>query len=128
MATNAKWTVVFEDRLVVKRYDDFTPLTSKGIVVGDEQFWSQQKFSNIWAIQYGTENPSDEVEHRDGTPHCSYAEANLGPISQFTDMWDSAHLSHIQEAWDNNNVENETADQKISRLGPRPVSYISVPV
>lgn len=140
MASNGKWTVVFEDRLVIKRNDDFTLLTAKGLVVGDEQFWSQTKFSNIWAIQYGTSNPSDEVEHRDNSPHCSYAEANLGPITQFTDLWDAAHLADIQERWDNDTLtikevvdgENvtrlETIEEKITRLGARPTNYVSTPV
>ena len=53
------------------------------------------KFSNIWAIQYGTSNTSDEVEHRNETSHCSYADANLGDISQFSNKWDSAHFISI---------------------------------
>ena len=46
-------------------------------------FWNQSKFSNIWAIQYGTSNTSDEVEYRDGTPHSAYDSSVLGDINDF---------------------------------------------
>ena len=124
MATNANWTIVFDDKCVIKNYAEGA---SKGVgyVISDDSFWSDSKFSNIWAIQYGTSNTSDEVEYRDGTQHTSYADANLGDISQFSSRWDSVHLAQLQSDWDNNNIENETADDKIARLGARPTSYSS---
>ena len=65
MATKSTWTVVFEDKSIIK---------NNGIESGtmyeinDDVFWSQSKYSNIWAIQYGTTPTSDEVEYRDETP------------------------------------------------------------
>ena len=41
------------------------------------------------------------------------------------DKWDAKHLSAIQSAWDANNVDGETSDEKIARLGARPTSYSS---
>ena len=32
-------------------------------------------------------------------------------------------IEEAQTAWDNNNVEGETSDEKISRLGSKPVKY-----
>ena len=128
MASGGKWTVVFEDRMVMKRYEEFNNSTAKGIIVGDDAFWNQSKFDNIWAIQYGTSVATDEVEYRDETPHSTYADANLGPISQFSDLWDAAHLADLQQTWDDDIVEGETAEQKITRLGARPASYISAAV
>ena len=124
MATNANWTIVFDDKCVIKSYAEGA---SKGVgyVISDDSFWSDSKWSNIWAIQYGTSTTSDEVEYRDGTQHTSYADANLGDISQFSSRWDSVHLAQLQSDWDNNNIENETADDKIARLGARPTSYSS---
>ena len=124
MATNANWTIVFDDKCVIKNYAEGA---SKGVgyVISDDSFWSDSKWSNIWAIQYGTSTTSDEVEYRDGTQHTSYADANLGDISQFSSRWDSVHLAQLQSDWDNNNIENETADDKIARLGARPTSYSS---
>jgi len=124
MATNANWTIIFDDKVVIKNYAEGA---SQGIgyVVSDNSFWSDSKFSNIWAIQHGTSVSSDEIEYRDETPNSSYDDAGLGDISQFSSKWDEAHLSQLQADWDNDNVEDETADEKIARLGARPTSYSS---
>ena len=122
MATRSNWTVVFEDKLILKNNG---VESGTGYEISDDAFWGQSKFSNIWAIQYGTPITSDEVEYRDTTPHSSYADANLGDFQQFIDKWDATHLVKIQEDWDNNNLENETEAEKISRLGARPTSYSS---
>ena len=124
MASKGNWTIVFEDKMIIKNHEEGA---SEGIgyIVSDDSFWNQSKFSNIWAIQYGASNTSDEVEHRDTTPHCSYAEADVGDISQFSSRWDAAHLSKLQSNWDNDNVEGETDAEKITRLGARPTSYSS---
>ena len=66
MATNAQWTVVFEDKLVIKQSGD---AAGTGYNIVDNDFWGLAKWDNVWAIQYGTSNPSDTVEYRDGTPH-----------------------------------------------------------
>lgn len=128
MASSGKWTVVFDDRMVIKRHQEFNNTNPKGIVVGDDTFWNQSKFDNIWAIQYGTSVATDEVEYRDNTAHSTYADANLGPISQFSDLWDAAHLAELQQEWDSDNIEGETAQEKITRLGARPTSYVSASV
>jgi len=118
MAAKGNWTVVFEDKGIQKE---------NGIryIINDDAFWNQSKFSNIWAIQYGTSVTSDEVEYRDTTPHSSYADANLGDFQEFINRWDSAHLSKLQSDWDNDNVDGETEAEKIARLGARPTSYSS---
>ena len=122
MATNANWTVVFEDKMIIKQSGDAagTPYN-----ISDDSFWSDSKFSNIWAIQYGNSITSDEVEYRDSTPHSSFADANIGDINQFSSRWDSAHLSQLQSDWDNDNIDDETETEKITRLGARPTSYSS---
>tara|TARA_R110000751_G_scaffold119815_1_gene220378 strand:+ start:212 stop:586 length:375 start_codon:yes stop_codon:yes gene_type:complete len=124
MATNGNWTIVFEDKCIIKNHAEGA---SEGIgyVINDDSFWSDSKFSNIWAIQYGNSITSDEVEHRDDTPHSSYADENIGDISQFSSKWDLAHLAQLQSDWDNNNVVDETEVEKINRLGARPTSYSS---
>jgi hypothetical protein len=130
MASKGNWTVVFEDKAVIKNYAEGA---SEGIgyKIEDDAFWNDSKFSNIWAIQYGNSVTSDEVEYRDETPHSSYADANLGDISQFSNKWDAAHLVQLQADWDSDNLYNEdgtsaeTSEEKISRLGARPTSYSS---
>jgi hypothetical protein len=122
MATNAQWTVVFEDKKIIKQSGDAAG-TAYDIV--DNDFFSSHKWNNIWAIQYGTSNPSDTVEYRDETPHSTWEDANLGDFSDFTTRWDSAHLVQLQSDWDNDNVADETESDKIARLGARPTSYSS---
>ena len=121
MASLGKWTIVFEDKLIIKQNGDAAGLYK----IDDDAFWNQSKFSNIWAIHSGTSVLTDEVEYRDTTPHSSFADANIGDISQFTNKWDSAHLARLQYDWDLDNVEGETDAEKITRLGARPTSYSS---
>jgi len=130
MATNANWTVVFEDKCIIKNHAEGA---SEGIgyIINDDSFWSDSKFSNIWAIQYGNSITPDEVEYRDSTPHSSFADANIGDISQFSSRWDSVHLTQLQANWDNDNAvdedgnSTETEAEKITRLGARPTTYTS---
>jgi hypothetical protein len=130
MASKGNWTIVFEDKKIIKNYAEGV---SEGIgyIINDDAFWNDSKFSNIWAIQYGTSVTSDEVEYRDETPHSSFVDANIGDISQFSSKWDSAHLAKLQSDWDSDNLVNEngvsteTEAEKIARLGARPTSYSS---
>ena len=122
MATNANWTIVFEDKMIIKQSGD---AAGTGYNISDDSFWSDSKFSNIWAIQHGTSTTSDEVEYKDTTPNSSYVDANLGDINEFSSRWDSAHLTQLQSAWDNDNVDDETDSEKITRLGTKPTSYSS---
>ena len=126
MASKGNWAVVFDDKKITKNYAEGAN-QGIGYVVNDDAFWNQSKFSNIWAIQSGTSNSSDEVEYRDETPHSSYVDANLGDISQFIDKWDAAHLVRLQADWDADDAggADESEADKIARLGPRPTSYSS---
>ena len=121
MATNSNWTIIFEDKCIIKNTG---AESGTGYKIDDDAFWNDSKFSNIWAIQYGTSNSSDEVEHRDDTPHCSLADEGID-IQQFVTRWDAVHLTHLQGEWDADNVEGESESDKIARLGPRPTSYSS---
>ena len=130
MASKGNWTVVFEDKMIIKNYAEGA---TEGIsyTIDNDAFWNDSKFSNIWAIQYGNSVVSDEVEYRDKTPHSSFVDANIGDISQFSSKWDSAHLAQLQVDWDSDNLVNEngvsteTEAEKIARLGARPTSYSS---
>jgi len=134
MATNAQWTVVFQDKIIIKNHAEGA---SEGIgyIVSDDSFWNQGVFSNLWAIQYGASNTSDEVEYRDSTPHSSYATANIGDISQFSNRWDVAHLAKLQADWDADVIttynddgtvaSTESESDQIARKGARPTSYSS---
>jgi hypothetical protein len=130
MASKGNWTVVFEDKMIIKNYAEGAT-EGIGYKIDNDAFWNDSKFSNIWAIQYGTSVSTDEVEYRDETPHSSFVDANIGDISQFSSKWDSAHLAKLQSDWDSDNLVNEngvsteTEAEKITRLGARPTSYSS---
>ena len=97
MATNARWTVVMDDKVVIKNYDEGAhPNQGVSYIINDDSFWGQAKFSNIWAIQYGTSVATDTVEYRDETPHSTWEDANLGDIQDFITRWDAAHLADLQ--------------------------------
>jgi len=121
MATNATWTVIFDDKKIIKQSGD----GAGAYVIVDNDFWGLAKWNNIWAIQYGTANPSDTVEYRDETPHSSWEDANLGDFQDFITRWDAAHLTQLQKNWDDDNIEGESNADKIARLGARPTSYSS---
>jgi len=127
MATNAKWTVVMDDKMIIKNYDEgASPNDGVSYIIDDNNFWGQAKFSNIWAIQYGTAVATDTVEYRDETPHSTWEDANLGDIQDFITRWDTAHLAQLQADWDaSEGPEGETEADKIARLGARPTSYTS---
>ena len=124
MATNAQWTIVFEDKMIIKNHAEGAS-EGVGYSISDDSFWSQSKFSNIWAIQYGTSNPNDCVEYRDETPHSTWEDANLGDFEDFITRWDTHHLSVLQSNWDADNQEGESEADKIARVGSRPTSYSS---
>ena len=129
MATNSNWTVVFDDKMIIKQKGNGANIA---YTISDYFFWSQSKFSNIWSIQYGTSVSTDEVEYKDNTPHSEYSSEELGSFNEFITRWDSAHLATLQSNWDNNNAVDkdgnsiETEDEKITRLGGRPTSYSSL--
>tara|TARA_R110000787_G_scaffold237264_1_gene343706 strand:+ start:274 stop:645 length:372 start_codon:yes stop_codon:yes gene_type:complete len=122
MATNANWTIVFEDKMIIKQSGDGA---GNSYTISDDDFWGLAKWNNIWAIQYGTTNVNDQVEYRDSTPHSTWEDSSLGDFQDFITRWDSAHLAQLQSDWDNDNVDGESAEDKIARLGARPTSYSS---
>jgi hypothetical protein len=132
MATNAQWTVVFDDKRIIKQSGD---AAGNAYTISDNDFWGLAKWNNIWAIQYGTAEPNDTVEYRDSTPHSSWEDAELGDFQDFITRWDSAHLSRLQADWDADVIttynddgsvaDTESEADQIARKGSRPTSYSS---
>jgi len=137
MSKHGTWTVVFPDQTIIKRSGEFDVTTAKGYICGGTDFWLQPKFSNLHAIQFTDDNTdNDQVEYKDTSPNGSYDSAVLGDFQQFIDIWDATHLSSLQENWDNDNSQvedpadsgtyrDETAEEKVARLGARPTTYSS---
>jgi len=127
---HGSWTVIFPDNMIIKRTGEFTTATATGYECGGTDFWNQQKFNGLHAIQFTDDGlDNDQVEYTDNRQNAAYDASVLGDFQQFIDHWDSKHLSVLQENWDNNNINNdgvaETTEEKIARLGARPTSYTS---
>lgn len=138
MAKHGLWTVIIEDKMIIKKTGDFSISNPKAHQIeGQDSFWNDPKWSNIHAIQYtddGVDN--DQVEYKDDSQNGIYDSAVLGDFrTQFIDKFDAAHLAQLQEDWDNNTDGNtidadgnevvESEADKIARLGARPTSYTS---
>ena len=127
MAKHGSWTVIFVDKLVLKKTEEYDFLNPKVHKINDDAFWSQEKFNGINAIQF-TNDGEDNDQVETDTGNIAYDANTLGSFQQFVDKFDAAHLASIQSEWDNDNVENETQEEKITRLGARPTSYSSTPI
>ena len=128
MATTSNWTVIFADKIIINQGVKNSAGQPQPYTIDDDSFWGQSKFSNVWAIQYVKDNLdyNDTVEYRDGTPHKTWNDSGLGDFTtQFIDKWDAKHLVALQATWDADNVDGETSDEKIARLGASPTSYSS---
>ena len=136
MATNATWTIVFDDKTVINQSVMNVDGNPQSYKIDDDSFWNQSKFSNIWAIQYKTSLATDQVEYRDDTPHSDYDESALGPMQEFVTRWDAAHTAETQRVWDEDNLQvedpvgsgtlrDETEAEKIARIGERPGTFTS---
>jgi len=114
-----KWTIVRADKLIIKQYGDGKSI---GYFIDNQNFWNTNLDSTINAIQYtGNNSDFDQVEFNNGNKNTYFS----GNIKIFADAWDKEHLKSLQLIWDNNNLENETIEEKIVRLGQRPINYIS---
>ena len=53
MATNSDWTVILEDKKIIKQSGDGA---GNAYIIDNDAFWNDSKWSNIWAIQYKNDN------------------------------------------------------------------------
>lgn len=141
MAKHGLWTVIFEDRQVIKKSEDFSITNPCGHEIDDDAFWNDPKWNNYHAIQFTDDNTdNDQVEFSDGSPNGEYDQATVGDFrTNFITRFDATHLAHLQSVWDEDNIYHITTDEstgdatstqeteaeKIARLGPRPTSYTS---
>ena len=139
MSKHGTWTVIPEDKQVLKKTEDFSSSNPGVVYIDDDSFWSQSKFDNIHAIQFTDDDvDNDQVEYKTNEPNGVYDANVLGDFrTEFINRFDAQHLINLQTAWDENNdydVEDasaeggfrqETEAEKIARIGARPTSYTS---
>lgn len=87
------------------------------VINNDQEFWNNVD-PRIHAIQY----------HSDGDKHIEYKNpqenvviTDVTTLQKYINRFNLAEQTYqSQITWDNNNVQGETPEQKITRLGPRP--------
>jgi hypothetical protein len=87
------------------------------VIDNDSEFWNNVD-PRIHAIQY----------HSDGDKHIEYKNpqenvsiTDVSTIQKYVDRFNLTEQTYqSQLAWDNNNVQGETKEEKITRLGSRP--------
>jgi hypothetical protein len=87
----------------------------------DQEFWNSVD-SRILAIQYHSDGLK-QIEYKN--PRENVVITDVFEVQKYIDRFNLAEQTYqdllvSQLAWDNNNVEGETFQQKKTRLGPRP--------
>ena len=85
----------------------------KGFITNDDSInFSPSSFpGNVWRVNAHNQNANGWVSRVNGT-HKTLSEAQ-GIVD--------AEITSAQSAWDSDNVEGESSDEKIKRLGAKPV-------
>ena len=127
MSKHGTWTVIVEDKTIIKKTKEYTPTSPAAYIIDNDSFWSQSKFNTVHAIQFTDDSlDNDQVEYAGSDPNGSYDSRQ-----EFISKWDAAHLAQLQNTWDSNNtasngdILDETDEEKTVRLGARPSSYTS---
>ena len=87
------------------------------IIDNDSEFWNNVD-SRIHAIQYHSDGLK-QIEYNN--PRENVVITDVSEIQIYIDKFNSTEQTYqAQINWDKNNVKDETLEQKISRIGPRP--------
>jgi hypothetical protein len=87
------------------------------IINNDQQFWDSVD-SRILAIQYHSDGLK-QIEYKN--PREDVVITDISIIQKYIDRFNLTEQTYqAQIVWDNNNVKNETKEEKINRIGPRP--------
>jgi len=110
-------TVIPSDKSIYLETSDKTWPQRRCHTIDDSNFWSSID-PNIHAIQYHT----DGAKHKElKNPKEIVTISNESEVQIFIDKFNSAETVYqSQIVWDNDNVADETIEEKITRLGPRP--------
>lgn len=87
------------------------------VIDNDSEFWNSVD-SRILAIQYHSDGLK-QIEYKN--PREDVVITDITTLQKYIDKFNLTEQTYqSQLAWDNNNVQGETSEQKITRLGPRP--------
>jgi len=110
-------TVIPSDKQIYLETADTQFPNRRCHIINDQEFWNNVD-PRIHAIQY----------HSDGDKHIEYKNpqenviiTEISILKKYIDRFNLAEQTYqSQISWDNNKVQDETIEQKIIRLGPRP--------
>ena len=111
-------TVIPSDKQIyLETSDTQFPNRRCHVIDNDQEFWNNVN-PRIHAIQY----------HTDGDKHIEYKNpqenvpiTDVTTLQKYIDRFNLTEQTYqAQISWDNNNVQGETPEQKITRLGSRP--------
>lgn len=110
-------TVTPSDKQIYLEADGHVWPNRKVWKIEEPDFWSSLD-PRISAIQYHT----DGLKQKElKGPREDVVITDVSEVQMFVDKFNEYETVYQnQVAWDNNNVEGETEEQKIARLGPRP--------
>jgi len=111
-------TVIPSDKQIyLETSDTQYPNRRCHIIDNDSEFWNNVD-SRILAIQYHSDGLK-QIEYKN--PREDVAITDIATIQKYVDRFNLTEQTYqSQLAWDKNNVQSETIEQKITRLGPRP--------
>ncbi len=86
-------------------------------IINDQEFWNNVD-PRIHAIQYHSDGIK-EIEYNN--PRENIPITDVTTLQKYIDKFNLTEQTYqSQLAWDSNNVKDETPEQKVTRLGPRP--------
>jgi hypothetical protein len=90
--------------------------TGKGFITHEDsrKFYPSGKIGDVWVIE----------DNLHGQAWITRKGASIKTLSEAQEIVDAVITSN-QTTWDNDNVDGETADEKIERIGERP-SFITL--
>jgi len=111
-------TVIPSDKQIYLETSDLQyPNRRCHIIDNDSEFWNNVD-TRIHAIQYHSDG---QKEFELKNPSENIVITDISTIQKYIDRFNLAEQTYqAQLAWDKNNVQGETSEQKITRLGPRP--------
>lgn len=111
-------TVIPSDKQIyLETSDTQFPNRRCHVIDNDSEFWSSVD-PRIIAIQYHSDGLK-QIEYKN--PREDVVITDISIVQKYIDRFNLTEQTYqAQVAWDKNNVQGETLEQKITRLGPRP--------
>jgi hypothetical protein len=111
-------TVIPQDKQIyLETSDKQFPNRRCHVIDNDSEFWNSVD-SRILAIQYHSDGLK-QIEYKN--PREDIVITDITTLQKYVNRFNlTEQIYQSQLTWDNNNIQGETSEQKVTRLGPRP--------